>query len=246
MTAIVRNCRSAVPGRRASCRAWPPMRGAYGRAMAMHTAEMAVIAGPVPWPEVYRGCGRSWSAPGRSAGEPRSCTGPHRSRPGRPRRAGYRPRPTRRPSRPARAVTAEGDRPVQIIDGHGDEEDLRLQPISHRPRPGRPSPGLRGGSEPARRHRHPARASRALTGPAAKASEPTTPRRSEPCGTYAGRSQVRAIPAALRVQAKRSGGDIAPRTRTGSPDNSSAVSPICAPPCYRCCHRGCCEAGCPP
>ena len=53
-----------------------------------HTTEMPVIAGPLPWPGVYRRCGRSWSAPCRPAGEPRSCPGPHRSRPGRPRRGG--------------------------------------------------------------------------------------------------------------------------------------------------------------
>jgi hypothetical protein len=54
MTAIVRNCRSAVPETRASCRALPGMRGAYGRAMATHTAQMAVTAGPLPWAGVYR------------------------------------------------------------------------------------------------------------------------------------------------------------------------------------------------
>ena len=48
-----------------------------------HTTEMPVIAGPLPWPGVYRRCGRSWSAPCRPAGELRSCSGPHRSRPGR-------------------------------------------------------------------------------------------------------------------------------------------------------------------
>src|SRR6516164_2077159 len=75
MTAIVRDCRSAVPETRASCRALPGMPSAYGRAMATHTAQMPVIAGPLPWPGVYRRCGRSWSAPCRPAGEPRSCSG---------------------------------------------------------------------------------------------------------------------------------------------------------------------------
>jgi hypothetical protein len=56
-----------VPETRASCRALPGMRGAYGRAMATHTAQMPVIAGPLPWPGVYRRCGRSWS---RHAGQP--------------------------------------------------------------------------------------------------------------------------------------------------------------------------------
>ena len=45
MTAIVRNGRSAVPETRASCRALPPMRGAYGRAMATHTAARVLFHG---------------------------------------------------------------------------------------------------------------------------------------------------------------------------------------------------------
>src|SRR5215469_9764683 len=173
------------------------MRGAYGRAMATHTAQM-------PSPRVRfhgrDGTGDAVDRGPRQAGQPahlalaqaRADRGPDDLR------------PDDAPCRPARAVTAEGDRPVQIIYGHGDEEDLRPQPISHRPRPGRPPPGPRGGSESARRHRHPARAPRALTGPAAKATEPTTPRRCEPGGTYPGRSRARAIPATSRVQVKQS------------------------------------------
>ena len=83
MTAMVRDGRSAVPERRASCRARPPMRGAYGRTMATHPAQMPVTADPLPGPRRYPRCGRSWSAQSRSAGAPRSCSGPHRSRPGR-------------------------------------------------------------------------------------------------------------------------------------------------------------------
>ena len=84
ITAIVRNRRSAVPERRASCQALPGMPSAYGRAMATHPAQMPVTAGPLPWPRWYRRCGRSWSAPCRPAGAPRSCSGPHRPRPRRP------------------------------------------------------------------------------------------------------------------------------------------------------------------
>ena len=188
---------------RASRRARPPVRGGSGRALATHPAQLPDTAGPVPWPGRRRRCGRPRSAPGRPAGAPRSCPGPHRPRPGPP--------PARRgplPASPSRHRRRRLTGPDQLRPRRSRRPPPAppLPPVAAGPA----APGPRGGSEPARRHRHPAPAPRALTGPAAKASKPTTPRRPEPCRTYPGRSQARAIPATSWVQVKHSGGDIAP------------------------------------